>query len=169
MPPQRSVPQGRLKRRKGSPVTDTYTSLLLHVVFSTKERRNTIPPLAQPRLREFIGGIGRKHGLVVRRVGGTANHLHMLLSLPPTIAPAKAVQLIKGGSSKFMHETFPEADLFAWQKGYSAFSVSASHVERTLAYVDRQEEHHKTRTFEGELRAILEKHGIEWDERRALD
>ena len=78
---------------------------------------------------------------------------------------SKAVQLIKGGSSKWVHETFPLRRTFAWQEGYGAFSVSVSHVDATVAYILSQEEHHKKRTFEEEFISFLRKHGIEFDER----
>ncbi len=98
-------------------------------------------------------------------IGGIADHVHVLLSLPSPLPVAKAMQLIKGGSSKFVHETFPEHPGFAWQEGYGAFSVSISHVEEAIAYIQRQAEHHRKRTFEEEFRAFLRKHGIEFDER----
>ena len=99
-------------------------------------------------------------------VGGIADHVHLLLSLPATMPVAKAMQLVKGGSSKFVHETFTEQRAFAWQEGYGAFSVSISHVEETVAYIQRQEEHHRKKTFEEEFRSFLQKHGIEYDERQ---
>lgn len=98
-------------------------------------------------------------------IGGVADHVHVLLSLPATMTVAKAMQLVKGGSSKFVHETFPGQRDFAWQEGYGAFSVSISHVEETVAYIQRQAAHHRRRTFEEEFRAFLQKHGIEYDER----
>ena len=137
----------------------------MHCVFSTKERHKFITPEMQQRLWPFIGGIAKENGIKALAVGGVADHVHVLLSLPATMPVAKAMQLIKGGSSKFVHETFPGLRGFAWQEGYGAFSVSLSHVEQTVAYIQRQAEHHRKKTFEEEFRAFLDKHGIEYDER----
>ena len=93
------------------------------------------------------------------------DHAHLLLSLPPSLALAKAMQLIKGGSSKWVHDTFPEARDFGWQDGYGAFSIGISGVKATMAYIENQEEHHRKRNFEAEFVAFLKKHGIEYDER----
>jgi REP element-mobilizing transposase RayT len=143
----------------------SYLSNLMHCVFSTKERRKLITPEMQQRLWPFIGGIAKENGMKAIAIGGVADHVHLLLSLPATMSVAKAMQLVKGGSSKFVHETFTEQRAFAWQEGYGAFSVSISHVEETVAYIQRQEEHHRTKTFEEEYRSFLQKHGIEYEER----
>jgi REP element-mobilizing transposase RayT len=137
----------------------------MHCVFSTKERRKLITPDIQQRLWPFIGGIAKENGMKALAIGGIADHVHLLLSMPATMPIAKAMQLVKGGSSKFVHETFPDQRAFAWQEGYGAFSVSISHVEETVAYIQRQAEHHRKKTFEEEFRAFLQKHGIEYDER----
>jgi len=98
-------------------------------------------------------------------IGGTTDHLHALLSLPGMMSFAKAVQLIKGGSSKWINDTFPGAKKFAWQEGYGAFSVSASQVPKTIAYINNQKEHHRKKTFQEEFLELLTKHGIEYDQR----
>jgi len=98
-------------------------------------------------------------------IGGTTDHLHALLSLPGMTSFAKAVQLIKGGSSKWIHDSFPEHNNFAWQEGYGAFSVSVSQMPKVIAYIENQKEHHRKRTFQEELIELLEKHGIEYDRR----
>ena len=115
----------------------SYLSNLMHCVFSTKERRKFITPEVQQRLWPFIGGIARENGMKALAIGGVADHVHVLLSLPASMPVAKAMQLIKGGSSKFVHETFSDQRSFAWQEGYGAFSVSISHVEETVAYIQR--------------------------------
>ncbi|HLL70427.1 MAG TPA: IS200/IS605 family transposase [Pyrinomonadaceae bacterium] len=143
----------------------SYLSNLTHCVFSTKERRKLITPEMQQRLWPFIGGIAKENSMKALAIGGVSDHVHVLLSLPATMPIAKAVQPIKGGSSKFVHETFPDQRAFAWQEGSGAFSVSISHVAETAAYIQRQAEHHRKRTFEEEFRAFLQKHGIEYDER----
>jgi putative transposase len=142
-------------------MSHTYVSNLVHCVFSTKERRNLIPTEKQTRLWSFLGGIARKNGFKAIAVGGTENHVHVLLSLPATMPLAKAVQLIKGGSSKWMNETSDRG--FAWQEGYGAFTVGISQQAHTINYIDSQAEHHKKRGFEEEFLAILKKHRIEYD------
>ena len=102
-------------------------------------------------------------------IGGVADHVHILLSLPSTLAVAKALQLIKGGSSKWVHETFPEHRLFGWQEKYGAFSVSVSQLDTIVEYIRDQEPHHRAMTFQEEFLALLKKHRIEYDERYLWD
>jgi REP element-mobilizing transposase RayT len=119
----------------------SYVNSLYHVVFSTKERRRQIDADLQPRLWPYLGGIAREHGMKALAVGGVDDHAHLLLSLPSTIAIAKAVQLIKGGSSKWIHDEFPVRRDFAWQEGYGAFSIGVSQVDDTIRYIADQAEH----------------------------
>jgi REP element-mobilizing transposase RayT len=142
-----------------------YTSLMYHIVFSTKDRRPLITPEALPRIREYIGGIIRKvHGQMVS-ANGTADHIHIAAIGSPNIAVMKFIQLIKGGSSKWIHETFPELKSLYWQESYGAFTVSPSGLPKLLAYIRDQEEHHKKADFKQEFLALLEKHGVKYDER----
>jgi REP element-mobilizing transposase RayT len=137
----------------------------MHCTFSTKERYPIIDAELESRLWPYIGGIARKNRMKALSVGGTFDHLHALLSLPSTMSFSKAVQLIKGGSSKWIHDSFTKYKKFEWQEGYGAFSVSASQVKRTIAYIENQKEHHCKRTFQEEFRALLDKHGIDYDSR----
>ncbi len=116
-----------------------------------------------------MGGIARENNMKALAIGGIEDHAHVLLSLPSTITIAKAIQLVKGGSSKWVSDTFPSHFDFEWQEGYGAFSISISHVGSTIAYINNQLEHHQKETFEEEYRAILKKHGIEYDERYWLE
>jgi putative transposase len=143
----------------------SYVCNLMHCVFSTKDRFPLISPELESRLWPYIGGIARENRMKAIAVGGTTDHVHALLSLPATISFAKAVQLIKGGSSKWVHDTFREHRKFAWQEGYGAFSASSSQAEKTIAYIHRQKEHHDKRSFEDEFIELLDKHGIEYDRR----
>ena len=106
----------------------SFNSSLFHCVFSTKQRRNTITPDLQERLWPYFGGIARENKMRALSVGGIEDHVHVLLSLPSTMPISKAMHLIKGGSSKWVHDTFPEHHAFAWQEGYGAFSIGVSHV-----------------------------------------
>ena len=141
----------------------SFVSCLLHVVFSTKDRRPSITPQMQEKLWPYLGGIARNNKMKVMKVGGVEDHVHILLSLPATLEIAKAVQLLKGNSSKWIHETFPDQQSFEWQKGYGAFSIGVSGIEDTIAYLENQREHHKRVTFQDELASILRKHAIEFD------
>ena len=133
----------------------------VHVIFSTKGRQKLIPDDNQPRLWAFMGGIARKNGFTAVAVGGTYDHAHALLAIPATMPLAKAVQLIKGGSSKWCNESLPRR--FAWQEGYAVLSVSASHKDAVVRYICNQKEHHAKCTFEEELLQLLKKSGIEFD------
>jgi putative transposase len=147
-------------------MSHTYTSELLHVVFSTKQRRSSIPAEMQDRLWAFLGGIARRNGFKAIAVGGTDNHVHMLLSLPATMPLATAMQLLKGGSSKWLNETIEPH--FEWQQGYGAFSVSVSHQRQTIFYINSQAEHHRIRNFEEEFISFLKKHDIDYDPKYVL-
>ena len=113
----------------------------------------------------MMGGIAREQGVKALTIGGVEDHVHLLLSLPATIPLAKAIQIIKGGSSKWVHDTFAEHRHFAWQEGYAAFSIGVSQTDATLSYIRSQAEHHRQTTFQEEFRTFLKKHNIEYDER----
>ena len=143
----------------------SYVSSYHHCVFSTKERRPLITPELRERLWPFLGGIARQNNLKVIEVGGVGDHVHILLSIPSAMPISKAVQFIKGGSSKWIHETFPEHRLFSWQEKYGAFSVSVSLLDDVIEYIRNQEKHHCKMTFQEEFITLLKKHRIEYDER----
>ncbi|MDQ6631192.1 MAG: IS200/IS605 family transposase [Verrucomicrobiota bacterium] len=147
----------------------SYVSSYFHCVFSTKERRKFITPPLRERLWPFLGGIGRQNKMTALIIGSIEDHVNILLSLPATMPISKAMQLIKGGSSKWIHETFPEQRLFAWQEKYGAFSVSVSQLETITNYIKNQEEHHRHKTFQEEFLVLSKKHRIEYDERYLWD
>jgi REP element-mobilizing transposase RayT len=136
-----------------------YASLLVHCVFSTKERKRLINDEMQPRLWAYIGGIARLNKFKALAVGGTPDHAHVLLSLSASMPVPKAVQLIKGGSSKWINDQKLKRT-FAWQDGYGIFSIGISQVQRTIYYINHQKEDHMNVGFEDELKLILAKHGI---------
>lgn len=146
-------------------MSHSYVSNLMHCTFSTKNRQRVIDANLESRLWPYIGGIARENRMKALAIGGTMDHLHALLSLPGMMSFSKAVQLIKGGSSKWINDTFSGVRKFEWQEGYGAFSVSASQVPKTVAYINNQKEHHRKKTFQEEFLELLEKHGIEYDRR----
>ena len=141
-------------------MSHTFTKNHQHIVFSTAGRRRLIEKTFQPKLWAYLGGICRNHDIFVRAIGGIEDHVHLLVEIPPALAVAKAVLTVKSNSSKWMNEM---GRAFAWQKGYSAFSVSASNVSAVKRYVNNQPEHHRKISYEDELLALLRKHGIEFD------
>jgi REP element-mobilizing transposase RayT len=142
---------------------------LYHCVFSTKERRRLITPELAARLYPYIGGIARENKMKLLTAGGITDHIHLLLSLPSTLSISKAMQLIKGGSSKWIHDTFLEHRLFEWQQGYGSFTIGIGDVDRTVIYIQNQAEHHKKIDFKTEFLEFLKRHGIDYDERHVFD
>ena len=138
-------------------MSHTYCCALYHCVFSTKERRQTIYPEIQSRLWAYMGGIAREHGMKALAIGGTNDHVHMLLSLPTSLPIAKAMREIKSAASRWMNEN-DLAHHFEWQEGYAAFSVGIAQTDQTVEYILHQKEHHARRGFGEELAHILAKH-----------
>ncbi len=136
---------------------------MLHCVFSTKDRANLIGD--PERLWQYVGGVARQKQILLLAAGGTANHLHLLISLPPTMTLAKAVQELKGNTSRWLNQM---TSRFAWQEGYSAFSVSQSQRKAVVDYIDRQAEHHARWSFEQEFLTLLKKSDIAYDPRYVL-
>jgi len=143
----------------------TYANLVVHAVFSTKQRQPLIHDSFRPRLLAYLSGIARNEFRGALSVGGTKDHVHGLLVLAPNTCIADAMRKWKASSSRWIHETFPEEADFAWQEGYGAFSVSRSHVARVADYIAKQAEHHRKMTFEDEFVRLLKRHGIEYDPR----
>ena len=130
---------------------------IFHIVFSTKERRNLIPRASLDTTWAYIAAIARNHEMRVFAVGGMQDHVHALIEIPPEMAPADAVRILKCNSSRWLRES---VRLFSWQTGYAGFSVSPSQTGRVVRYVARQAEHHARYSFDEELRAILKAAGI---------
>jgi len=142
----------------------SFTSCLIHAVWSTKNREPILTPQLRCRLWPYLAGIARENRTKALAIGGAADHVHALLSLPPTISIAKAIQLLKGNSSKWIHETFRELRGFEWQEGYGAFSIGLTSKDATILYIRNQEEHHRTKSFGEELQIILRKHEFDFDD-----
>ena len=142
-------------------MSHSHVCCLVHVVFATAERRPSIRHDVQERVHPYLGGIARENGIPALAVGGASDHVHLLLSLPRTVSVAKAVQLLKSGSSKWIHENFSDLHNFAWQEGYGAFSIGVSQKASTVKYIQAQAEHHKRISFADELKKFLAAHGIE--------
>ena len=142
----------------------THLSLHYHVVFSTKDRQLLLAQPWRDRLHAYVGGAVRTLGGVAEAVGGTADHLHLLIGLRATHRLADVVREIKRSSSQWVHETIHRAG-FSWQQGYGAFTVSASKIAAVKAYIAGQREHHRKKTFQEEYVEFLQQSGIEYDER----
>ena len=150
-------------------MVNTYTSLKYHIVFSTKSRERWIDPQMEQRIWAYLGGIAKQNRLVPLQIGGTDDHVHILLGAPPVLGVSKIVQLLKGGSSAWVHDTFPALRLFGWQDGYGAFTVSQSNLPEVTAYIQKQREHHRFVTFQEEYLQFLRHHEIAYDERYLWD
>jgi len=147
----------------------TYSQVLLHIVFGTKRRERWITPDIAERLYPYMGGIVRAQKGVLHDIGGVEDHVHMYLRWRPDESVSDLLRTVKARSSKWVHDTFPALGAFAWQEGYSAFSVSKSQEQAVRNYIAGQAEHHKKDDFKSELLRLLCAHGIEFDERYVFD
>lgn len=143
-------------------MSHTCGNILLHFIFSTHERRPLITPEIRDDLFAYLGGIIREMDGTALIVGGTADHVHMLVRVRPMQAAAEIARVGKTNSSRWIRQRIPD---FAWQTGYGVFSVSESNVSAVTKYIARQEEHHQKHSFQDEFRAFLQKNGIVVDEK----
>lgn len=150
-------------------MAQTLTSLMVHLVFSTKHRARLITPEIEPELYAYLGGIARNHGACLMAAGGDGDHVHLLVSQSKNVALSVLLNELKKSSSKWIKTQGREFANFYWQEGYGAFSVGASQVPAVRAYLARQKEHHRKRTFQEELIEFLQKYGVEYDERYMWD
>jgi putative transposase len=147
----------------------THANIMIHGVFSTKRRRAILRPEIMPDLVKIIGGIIRKKSGKLLAMNGTENHVHLFAIFHPKHAISDMFRDIKAASCGWVRDLGPVHRDFAWQGGFAAFSVSKSQAERVEAYIAGQAGHHKRKTFEEELIALLEKHEIEYDRRYVFD
>ena len=146
----------------------TYSSSRIHVIFSIKERQKCLREDLQPKFWAYIAGIARNHKFEAIKIGGAEDHCHALILLPPPLPLSKAVQTLKGCSSKWLNDTGAAGSNFAWQEGYGAFSVSASQTDDAVEYIKNQPEHHKKRNYEDEFLEFLRRYGIDYDPAHVL-
>jgi REP element-mobilizing transposase RayT len=132
------------------------SNVLVHLVFGTKSREESIPAKLVEKLWSYLSGIGRNVGIPVLIAGGITDHVHILAVLPTETSIAKAVQVFKANSSRWIRE---QGHTFQWQEGYGAFSVSASNRNTVARYIAHQAEHHAKRTYEDEFSIMLKKSG----------
>jgi REP element-mobilizing transposase RayT len=154
---------------KGTLMSQSLSKVLLHIVFSTKNRQKTIPKHLRAKLHAYLAGVCRSKGSEAYRVGGTDDHVHIACTLPRPLTMAKLVEEIKKPSSLWMKQQEGGTGQFSWQAGYGIFSLGQSQLPALLRYIDNQEEHHRTKSFKEELLELLEKYGVEYDEKYLWD
>jgi len=145
------------------------SKVILHIIFSTRNREPWLDPNVRPRMHAYLATICRDLGAEVVRVGGVADHVHIITTLPRTVSQADLIEKIKKTSSKWIKALDPRYRHFFWQRGYGAFSVSPSQLDAVVQYVETQPEHHRIRTFQEEYRELLRRHDLDFDERYVWD
>ena len=150
-------------------MSQSLSLVIIHVIFSTKDRFPWLDPLTRPHLHSYLATVARNSKCEAFRVGGTRDHLHLAVRLSRTITIAGLVEELKTSSSKWLKTQRPELRRFAWQRGYGAFSAGRNELEALQKYISSQEEHHKVRTFQDEYLAFLKDYGVPYDERYVWD
>jgi REP element-mobilizing transposase RayT len=143
----------------------TFSNLLVHVIFSTKDRIPIVHPDWLPELHAYLGGVVRELDGKAKAVNGTADHVHLLVSMPANLSVAELVRILKANSSRWVNRSGKSKTTFAWQTGYAAYSVSQSNASAVARYIQDQETHHRRVTFQEEYLEFLKKNRIEYDER----
>ncbi len=150
-------------------MAQSLSQILLHLVFSTKNREPWVRPEVRPALHAYLAGAVRALNAEAYRVGGVADHVHIACTLPRTLSVSKLLEEIKKSSSAWIKQQTPTCQGFAWQAGYGAFSLGQSQLAALIAYIDNQEEHHRKRTFKEEYIEFLKLYGVDYDERYVWD
>jgi putative transposase len=165
-----TTPRGLRIRKSGKFYATTLSVVYIHLVFSTKDRR---PFLRDSEIRyalhAYLGEVSKRLECPPILVGGVEDHVHILARFGRTINQADWVKELKRVSNRWLQELGGEYGNFSWQGGYSDFSVSQSNLGGVMNYIAKQDEHHRRRTFQDEVRALLRKHNQEWDERYVWD
>ena len=141
------------------------SKVIVHIIFSTKDREPWLGSEVRPRMHAYLATVCRE----LVRVGGVADHVHIVTTLPRTVSQAQLVEQIKKASSKWIKALDPRYHSFFWQRGYGAFSVSPSQLDTVVQYVEAQQQHHRTHSFQEEYRELLRRHGVDFDERYVWD
>jgi putative transposase len=152
-----------------SAMPQSLSKVIIHIIFSTKDREAWLDRDVRPRMHAYVATTCCDLNAEALRVGGVADHLHIVTTLPRTLSQAAMVETLKKTSSKWIKGLDPKYRRFYWQRGYGAFSVSPSQLNAVLEYVGSQEAHHRTRSFQEEYRDFLRKYGVEFDERYVWD
>jgi len=147
----------------------SFCQIYIHAIFSTKGRRRWLDDEIRSRVHAYLATIARDCGCPYVVVGGPDDHVHLLADIGKTVLPVNMIGKVKQESSKFIKTLGPGYGGFYWQNGYGMFSVGPTHVEDVKAYIERQVEHHRTQSFQDELRAFLDRYGISYDERYVWD
>jgi REP-associated tyrosine transposase len=147
----------------------SHSKVILHIIFSTKDRESWLDSYVRPRMHAYLATISRDMGTEFVHVGAIADLIHIVTTLPRTLSQAQLIEQIKKTSSKWIKTLDARYRGFYWQRGFGAFSASPNQLEAVLNYVQAQQEHHRTRTFQEEYRQLLRKHGVEFDERYVWD
>jgi REP element-mobilizing transposase RayT len=145
------------------------TKVILHIIFSTRDREPWLDQAIRPRMHAYLATICRELGGDGFRVNGVSDHVHIVTTLPRTLSQAEMIEQIKKRSSKWIKTIDPRYRRFFWQRGYGALSISPSQLGAVIKYVDGQEKQHRKRTFQEEYRTLLRKHGIDFDQRYLWD
>ena len=145
------------------------SKVIVHIIFSSKDREPWLGSDIRPRMHAYLATICRDLGAELVRVGGVADHVHIVTTLPRTVSQAQLIGEIKKASSKWIKTLDARYRGFFWQRGYGAFSVSPSQLDTVVQYVEAQPEHHRTHTFQEEYRELLRRHGVDFDERYVWD
>ena len=143
----------------------SYTRLVSHVTFSTKNRIPSLDSELKPLLLPYLAGVARGHECTPIIVNAVPDHVHLLVQMPPKLALSEFLRILKAASSRWVHENHPGKNQFSWQEGFGAFSVSDEKVEHVRRYIANQEVHHRTKTFQDEFLEILRQEGVPYDER----
>ena len=150
-------------------MTQSLSKVILHIVFSTRNREPWLDSDVRPRMHAYLATICRDLGAEFVKVGGVADHVHIVTTLPRTVSQAQIIEQMKTASSKWIKTLEARYHGFFWQGGYGIFSVSPGQLDAVSQYIGTQQEHHRTRSFQEEYREFLHKHGVDFDERYVWD
>ena len=145
------------------------SQVIVHIVFSTKDRQKWLDAAISPRMHAYLATVCRDHDCEAYRVGAVVDHVHLAVRLGRTISQADLIETIKTSSSAWIKKQGNAHRSFYWQRGYGAFLLGFSQLDNLLHYIDTQEKHHRTKTFQEEYRQLLRKYHIKFDERYVWD